>query len=79
MIAGCSADGTVQARDLAAGTPVAFPFTQGRTVNAVAVAELDGRPVVISGGGDKTVRAWDPATGALAGGPVHRPGKRVTS
>ena len=38
-------------------------------VHAVAVAELDGRPVVISGGGDRTVRVWDLATGAPVGDP----------
>jgi hypothetical protein len=31
--------------------------------------ELDGRPVVISGGSDGTVRVWDPFTGH--GGPVN--------
>ncbi len=38
-------------------------------VSAVAVAELDGRPVVISGSGDRTVRVWDLATGT----PLSRP------
>ena len=35
----------------------------------MAAAELDGRPVVISGSSDRTVRVWDLATGAPVGGP----------
>jgi WD40 repeat protein len=38
-------------------------------VRTVAVAELDGRPVVISGSDDHTVRIWDLATGAPIGDP----------
>ena len=40
------------------------PFT-GHTgwVEAVAVGEVDGRPVVVSGGGDSTVQVSDLATG----------------
>ncbi len=38
-------------------------------VNAVAAGELSGRPVVISGGGDKTVRIWDLTTGTPVGAP----------
>ncbi len=38
-------------------------------VTAVTVAELDSRPVVISGSDDETVRVWDLATGDPVGGP----------
>ena len=38
-------------------------------VQAVAAAELDGRPVVISGSSDRTVRVWDLATGTPVGDP----------
>jgi Caspase domain/WD domain, G-beta repeat len=38
-------------------------------VRAVAAAELDGRPVVISGSSDGTVRVWDLASGAPVGDP----------
>ena len=55
-------------------TPVGDPFTgHGGPVNAVAAAELDGRPVVISGSNDRTVRVWDLATGDPGRRPVHRP------
>jgi hypothetical protein len=33
-------------------------------VRAVATAQLDGRPVVISGSNDNTVRVWDLTTRA---------------
>ena len=38
-------------------------------VRAVAAAELDGRPVAISAGDDRTVRVWDLATGTPVGDP----------
>ncbi len=54
--------------DLATGAPLGDPFT-GHTnaVRSVAVAELDSRPLVISGGNDRTVQVWDLATGTLVG------------
>ncbi|MET8338648.1 WD40 repeat domain-containing serine/threonine-protein kinase [Streptosporangium canum] len=41
---------------------------------SLAVGQLDGRPVVVSGGYDGTVRIWDMATGAPLGEPFkgHR-------
>ena len=48
-------------------------------VTAVAAAELDGRPVVISGGGDRTVRVWDLATGTPAGHPFTGHARAVTA
>jgi len=33
-------------------------------VRAVAVGQLDGRPVIVSGGFGGTVRSWDARTGA---------------
>ena len=52
--------------DLATGAPIGAPFT-GHTdaVFAVATAQLDGRPVVISGSFDGTVRTWDLAARAV--------------
>ena len=51
MVVSGGDDGTVRVWDLATGTPVGDPFT-GHTGSgaAVAVGELEGRPVVVSGG-----------------------------
>jgi hypothetical protein len=57
--------GTRGVWDLATGKPVGSPFT-GHTdhVGAVVTAELDGRPVVISGSLDRTARVGDLAARA---------------
>ena len=56
--------------DLATGQPVGDPF-MGHTgaVESVAVGELDGPPVVVSGSSDQTVRVRDLATGEPVGDP----------
>lgn len=49
-----------------------FANCRQRPIDALATAQLDGRPVVISGGsdGDATVRVSDLATGQPIGAPV---------
>ena len=39
-------------------------------VGSVAVGELDGRPVIVSGGSDATVRVWELASGQPVGEPL---------
>ena len=49
-------------------------------VYAVAVGALpDGTPVIISGGGDGTVRVWDLADGTPVGEPLHGHGGAVAA
>jgi WD40 repeat protein len=40
-------------------------------VRALAVTDLDGRPVVVSGSNDSTIRVWDLGTGTLVAGPFR--------
>ena len=42
-----------------------------RSVRSVAVGELDGRQVIVSGGEDWTVRVWDLASGTPRGEPLR--------
>ena len=64
-------DLTIRMWDRATGAPIS-QHLGGQSgsyarVNAVTIAHLDGRPVIISGGGDRTIRIWDLATGAAVG------------
>ena len=46
--------------DLESGEPVLGPLTgHDGEVKAVAVGERHGRPVIVSGSDDRTVRVWD--------------------
>ena len=83
-------DGVLQRWDQATGTPIGQPIaahqsavrviavtTSDRGVRSVAVADLGGRQVIVSGGGhDNTVRMWDLRSGAPIGQPItgHRYG-----
>jgi WD40 repeat protein len=49
------------------------------SIFSLAVAELDGRPVVISGSDDRTVRVWHLATGAPVGDPFTSRGAPVNA
>jgi WD40 repeat protein len=56
---------------MASGAPIGGPITAHTDgVNAVAITERDGRPVIVSGGYDSTIRMWDLATGAPVGQPI---------
>jgi WD40 repeat protein len=65
------ADRTVRVWDLAAGAPLGEPLTgHSDRILALAVAEVEGRPVAVSAGWDGTVRVWDLAAGAPLGEPL---------
>ena len=53
--------------DLEAGAPLGVLRGHDNWVNAVAVGELRGRPIAVSGGNDETVRVWDLENGGPLG------------
>jgi WD40 repeat protein len=65
----------VRVWELATGTLMGEPFTgHAGWVTAVAVAELDSRPVVITGSDDSTVQVRELATGNIIGKPIRHAG-----
>jgi WD40 repeat protein len=54
----------------ASSGPTAGDADATDSVQAVAVGELDGRPVAVSGAYDGTVRVWDLARGSPVGQPL---------
>jgi len=66
-----SDDFTLWVWDLEAGEPLGGPLEAHENfVNAVALGELHGRPIAVSGGNDKTLWVWDLEAGGLLGGPL---------
>ncbi|GAA5766347.1 hypothetical protein Aros01_02846 [Streptosporangium roseum] len=55
--------------DLATRKETGRPFTAHNTGAHAVVTELEGRQVVVSGGGDSAVRVWDLATRKETGRP----------
>ncbi|MEV3936347.1 Hsp70 family protein [Glycomyces sp. NPDC049804] len=61
-------DGLVALAEAAQGDLVARMSTQHvGAITQLEVAQLEGRPVVLTGGEDAIVRIWDPASGELIG------------
>ncbi|MER5618811.1 WD40 repeat domain-containing protein [Streptomyces sp. NPDC002215] len=66
---GC--DGRIERWSLTDGTPTGAPITGHLgSVQAVAVASVAGKQVIVSGGGDRVLRMWDLETGAPLNAPV---------
>jgi len=66
--------------DLASGAPGGEPLRgHDESVTSVTVGMLEGRPVIVSGGEDGTVRVWDLASGAPGGEPLRGHDQSVTS
>ncbi|WP_344594944.1 hypothetical protein [Actinomadura vinacea] len=63
-------EGRIQRWNLADGNPIADPVrAHARSVDALAVTRVDGRPVILSGGHDCMLRMWDLRTGEPIGTP----------
>ena len=61
MIISGSEDRTIRIWDMDTGTEIGDPFTgHGGAVTSIAAAELDSRPVIISGSEDRTIADLGP-------------------
>lgn len=66
--------------DAASGRPVGEPLTRhDGWVTSVAVGQMGGREVLVSGGDDSTVRVWDAASGRPVGESLTGHSDEVTS
>jgi hypothetical protein len=79
-------DGTLRAWDLRADPPTSVQLgerAEGGGLMGIAVAEVGGRPAVLTVGDDRTVRMWDPAapspTGAVLGERLPTEAKSVAA
>ncbi|MEV4096664.1 WD40 repeat domain-containing protein [Streptosporangium saharense] len=67
-----SDDTTLRVWDLATGDPIGEPIAaHPEGVVEMALGEVDGRPVAVTGGYDNAVRIWDLATRRLVGEPIR--------
>ncbi len=70
-VAVTAADRTVRVWDLVDHEEIGAPLTgHSGSVGALALGELDGVPVAVTGSTDKTVRVWDLANRRQLGGPL---------
>jgi hypothetical protein len=70
LLGTCEMDEVIRIWDLEAGRAVAEPRHPGGAVR-LAAGEIDGSPVLVSGGFDGTVRVWDFTTGKQHGKTYH--------
>ncbi|MEU0484756.1 hypothetical protein ABZ260_36950 [Streptosporangium sp. NPDC006013] len=65
-------DTTLRVWDLTTGDPIGDPIVaHPEGVVALALGEVDGRPVAVTGGYDDAVRIWDLTTRRLVGEPIR--------
>ena len=67
----------VRVRDLRTGAPRGERLGGTLAVEAVAVGELDGTPIAVTGDRDGTVRVWDLRAGKARGEPLRGHGRWI--